>query len=430
MTNSCGIRGRFRVLCGLVLAGTLILGGCSERNIVENYEEQQTTVTTLTFFGNKYEPENVVVIESIISEFMDENPDIRVSYESLKGSAYYDALEKRMEAGKGDDVFMVNHDILLELEEKNQVADLSGLASIPEYTELMLSQMAEGEHIHWVPTVVTAFGLYCNLDLLKEYKQEIPENLEDWKKTCSVFKEKGITPVIANNDISLKTLAIGQGFYSVYQDDRQSEVFGNLNSGTEKLSQYLTSGFSIAEEFIQKGFIDAEKALDTKKTEDDLTEFAKGESPFMLTGAWAAGRVEGMDPGFEFAIAPLPILDDGNMLVINPDVRLSINAQSENMDAAVKFVEFFTKEENIRKFADQQSSFSPLKGGSPSTVKAIQPLISCYEENRTVIGTDGQLNLPIWNLTADVSKQLLAGEALENAMEWMDREAAAERGKL
>lgn len=150
----------------------------------------------------------------------------------------------------------------------------------------------------------------------------------------------------------------------------------------------------------------------------------------MLTGAWAAGRVEGMDPGFEFAIAPLPILDDGNMLVINPDVRLSINAQSENMDAAVKFVEFFTKEENIRKFADQQSSFSPLKGGSPSTVKAIQPLISCYEENRTVIGTDGQLNLPIWNLTADVSKQLLAGEALENAMEWMDREAAAERGKL
>ena len=38
-----------------------------------------------------------------------------ISHESLKGNIYYNALEKRMAAGKGDDVFMVNHDILLEL---------------------------------------------------------------------------------------------------------------------------------------------------------------------------------------------------------------------------------------------------------------------------------------------------------------------------
>lgn len=429
MRRSCGIRGRAGKLCMAVLAASLLLGGCSEGNKVENFEEQQSSVTTITFFGNKYEPGNVTVIESIISEFMEENPDIRVSYESLKGTSYYEALEKRMNAGKGDDVFIVNHDILLKLEERGQVADLSGLASISEYTDLMLSQMMEGEHIYWVPTTVTAFGLYCNLDLLKEYKQEVPENLGEWKEVCRVFKDKGITPVIANNDISLKTLAIGKGFYSVYQDNRQSSVFADLNSGAENLSQYLTSGFSIAEEFIREGFIDADKALETKKTEDDLTEFVKGESPFMLTGAWAAGRVEGMYPEFDFEVAPLPVLDEGCMLVINPDVRLSVNANSKNPDAAMKFVEFFTREENIRKFADQQSSFSPLKSGSPSTVKAIQPLIPCYEAGRTVIGTDGLLELPIWNLTAEVSKQLLSGEALEDTMEWMDREAAAERGK-
>ena len=98
-----------------VLAGTLLLGGCSKGNKVENFEEQQSSVTTITFFGNKYEPGNVTVIESILSEFMEENPDIRVSYESLKGAEYFEALEKRMETGKGDDVFMVNHDILLKL---------------------------------------------------------------------------------------------------------------------------------------------------------------------------------------------------------------------------------------------------------------------------------------------------------------------------
>ena len=61
---------------------------------------------------------NVTVIEEILSDFMKENPGIRVSYESLKGNEYYEALGKRFDAGKGDDVFMVNHDILLEMQSR------------------------------------------------------------------------------------------------------------------------------------------------------------------------------------------------------------------------------------------------------------------------------------------------------------------------
>ena len=122
----------------------LVSAGCGSKNRVMNYENpEDREITTITFFGNKYEPENVAIIEEIISDFMTENPDIRVSYESLKGSGYYEALRKRMASGKGDDVFMVNHDVLLELEGKGQVADLSGLSTLEEYTDLMRSQMDE-----------------------------------------------------------------------------------------------------------------------------------------------------------------------------------------------------------------------------------------------------------------------------------------------
>ena len=106
-------------MVALFLTAALVmtaLTGCAGRNQVVNYEVNNREVTTLTFFGNKYEPENVAVIEEIISSFMEENPGIRVSYESIKGNEYYEALEKRMAAGKGDDVFIVNHDILLDME--------------------------------------------------------------------------------------------------------------------------------------------------------------------------------------------------------------------------------------------------------------------------------------------------------------------------
>lgn len=411
-------------MCAAALAAILVLTGCGHKNPVVNYPESNKNITSITFFGNKYEPENVAVIEDIISDFMEENPDIRVSYESLKGNEYFEALDKRMAAGRGDDVFMVNHDITLKLMGEGMLADLSGMKTIPAYMDSILSQMEESDgSIYWVPTTVSVFGLYCNLDLLKEHGQEVPQNLDQWESVCGYFKEQGIVPIIANNDISLKTLAIGTGFFPAYRDQIQRDAFERLNGGSEKLSQYLRPGFEVAKELIDRGYIDADKALNTNKTSDDLNEFMDGGSPFMLTGAWAAGRVAGMQPDFAFEVVPYPALKDGSYLVINADTRLSVNAGSEHTDAAVRFVEFFTQRENIQKFADEQSSFSPLNGGTPSALKEIQPLIPCYEEGRTVIGTDSLLDLPIWNLTAEVSKRLLSGEQLETALAWMDEQS-------
>jgi len=79
--------------------------------------------------------------------------------------------------------------------------------------------------VYWVPTTVSMFGLYCNLDVLKKHKQEIPRNLGEWEQVCDYFVGRGITPIVANNDVSLKTLAIGAGFYPVYQEGRQTEAF-------------------------------------------------------------------------------------------------------------------------------------------------------------------------------------------------------------
>ncbi|XBB58532.1 ABC transporter substrate-binding protein [Christensenella minuta] len=138
------MRGKKRIaLCAACMVGMAAFAACGVKNEVVNYQMPAEAITTITFFGNKYEPENVTVIEKIISDFMTENPGIRVSYESLKGTDYFEALEKRMDSGKGDDVFMVNHDAVLELGAQGRLADLSGLSSIPGYTDQMLGQMTE-----------------------------------------------------------------------------------------------------------------------------------------------------------------------------------------------------------------------------------------------------------------------------------------------
>lgn len=407
------------------LALLLTLTGCGPKNRVETFSGRTQPEVSLTFFGNKYEPGNVTVIEEILTSFMLQDPNVSISYESLKGSAYYEALRKRMETGHGDDIFIVDHDTALALSQEGLLQDLSGLDTISDLSAPMLDQMEAGGQILWVPTTVSAFGLYCNLDLLKAHGQAVPENLPEWERVCGYFVEQGIVPIVANNDISLKTLAIARGFYPLYQSGTQREVFRQLSRGEAALSSYLTDGFSLVQRFIDRGYVDAEKALVTKKTSDDLAEFARGESPFLLTGGWAANRVKEMEPGFAFTVVAYPVLDDGAVLVINPDTRMAVNAGSGHVEEAMAFVTHFTQRENIQKFADDQCSFSPLTGGAPSSAVEIQPLVDTYQAGRTVIGSDAYLQIPIWDLTADCAQKLLAGEELEAVMIWLDSQLPA-----
>ena len=90
---------------------------------------------------------------------------------------------------------------------------------------------------------------------------------------------------------------------------------------------------------LRRGWIDADEALNTAKTKDDLALFAAGERPFMLTGVWAVPRLRELEPDFSFEVRPYPILDDGSVLVINIDTRVSVNADSPHVEKAKEFVE-------------------------------------------------------------------------------------------
>ena len=48
-----------------------------------------------------------------------------------------------METGNGDDIFMVNHDTALQLEEEGKLCELSGLSTIPDFTVRILDQMSD-----------------------------------------------------------------------------------------------------------------------------------------------------------------------------------------------------------------------------------------------------------------------------------------------
>lgn len=399
-----------------VMLSVLCLAGCADDNLnnVQAVGSGDQEQINLTFFGNKADESNIHVIEKIMREFMKEHPNIVITYESIKGNAYYDTLNKRMENDCGDDIFMVNHDTMLTLHERGQAADLSDLSTIDSYTQGEKDQFVDSDGIYWVPTTVSAFGLYCNMDMLKEYDQKVPANMHEFEEVCDFFLDKGITPVIADNDISLKTIAIGAAYYDEYQNGTEKQLFDSINAGETGLGDSLTDGLRIVDEIITRGYVDADATLETEKTSDDLEYFAKGENPFMLTGVWASNRLKtDFDAAFEYEVHPMPVLPDGALIVVNPDTRLAVNANSEHVDEAKMFVEYFTQVENLHEFCEDQCSISPLQDGISSSAAEVQPIVRCFGDGDIVVGADAKLELPIWGLTMDASRELLHGMSLD-----------------
>ena len=103
-----GVHRRFSTLLAAALCAGL-LGGCTaqENMVIEAPVREERQETRLTFFGFKYEALNVRAIEDALHGYMDEYPEISISYDGIKSPGYFDVLKKRMETGNGDDVIMV-----------------------------------------------------------------------------------------------------------------------------------------------------------------------------------------------------------------------------------------------------------------------------------------------------------------------------------
>lgn len=410
--------------CAVIVLGLAGCGNSDRYGEMVSHKQNVQEKAGLSFFGNKNDVGSQSVIESSMRAFMEKHKDVNLTYEAMKGNDYFVTLKKRLQFNDADDVFILNHDLFLVLKNEGKLAELQDLPAVQNINPGLLDKDEQGR-VYWVPTTVSAFGLYCNEDLLKKHHQKVPQNLKEWREVNDYFLSKGITPVVANNDISLKTMAIGVSLYPYYKDGSIVQLYTELNNGNKKLGAVLTPGFKLVEEFIQKKYIDSSKALVTEKTKDDINQFLKGEAPFMLTGAWATNRVKKQKPAFKFSVQPLPVLEDGSILVINADTRMAVNAKSKNLQLAKEYLDSFCSAENLEKFCLEQASFNPNTKALTRSIDEVKALQDVYSAKRYAVGSDDRLELPIWELTRKAVVEMLKGADAAQAMQKFDDAVSA-----
>lgn len=417
--------------CCVALAS---LAGCTQHQegkiLIQEKKDEQEKFVELTFFGYKADALNLVAIEDTLHGFMNENPDVNLQYEGVKGSAYWDAFGKRVETGYMDDLIMVDHDSVMELSAAGKLSDLSDIPGLENFNFRAKNQFTNRDgSVYFLPTCLSAYGLYVNYDLLEEHGQKVPETWEEFQAVCDYFVSRDIVPIIANNYASLHSLIVAKALYPYYQMEDTNAQMDRFNSGEDDLSEALRSGVEAVADMAARGWFDREEVLVTAQTSDDLALFLRGDRPFMITGAWASPRVASKEPGFSYGIHALPLLDDGGVLVIDVNTCVSVNAESKHVDEAKDFLAYLIQPDVIWRYCDSQSSYTPLIDNRMPSDETISPIAEYLTNGRTVIGSDYRLTVPVGAALNACVDRLLRGGDTQDAMDALSRRLAEQTGE-
>ena len=193
-----------------------------------------------------------------------------------------------------------------------------------------------------LPTKMTAYGLYVNEGLLREYGLEPPEDAEEFLYCCQVLKENGITPIGINRWYAMTVFAMARGLYPIYQAENTDEIIAGLNDGSIKISEYMLEGFRFFKELVDKGYygdnltvegVDAIRADTT-----DWEGFRDGKVAFVVFPAGKEEDIEREVPDMDFIQQGIQALPDGT-------ISLTTHKKNELNNGASSILPVFEHEE-------------------------------------------------------------------------------------
>ena len=416
------IRTKKRLLCIIMIAGLLGTGCNTEQAVPEIYVDDSIRETPVTVFTENAEVSEAIEERCKAVLNQDKSTNITVysdsaNYYAADGLSYRELLLKRLASGNADDLYMIHAEDVMEFDGKGYIYDMSALEFTGNLSHDALAQSTYNGKVFSIPLSYTGFGFIWNVDMLKQYGLELPENLEEFLNVCETLKENGILPYGANKDFALTVPVMCVGLSDIYQSDDCNQKLEALSNGTVAISEYMEKGFDFLQMMIDKGYMNPDRALDTlPKREAEKTFFANGNCAF-ICAIYSGKALEGYP--FEIAMTPLPVLENGSICVVGADQRMAVNPRSKNLDAAIAIVEALGQTETLDSFAKSQGRISSSQNATAPDIPQTDPLIDCIAEGRQIPNQDFSLNFNVWENVRDLSQQVCRGKsAAEVAAEY------------
>ncbi len=294
-------------------------------------------VTTLNFLSSQQDN----VVAPMIEAFEKANPDIKVVHQSVPFNDLNAAVESRI--GQGDtSIDLIHADTpripafaskgyLLKLDDQRDAIE----KAVPNKVDI--EQVSYDGSLYAYPMWTSTQLLFYNKDLLEKAGVEPPSQDPANRITWAQLLEKAAAAQKGGAEWGLSFQQVDR--YYQLQMLFESAGAGSGLTGEGLLTPAVnTDAWVKTADWYRDTF---EKGISprgvTPEQTDDL--FINGQLAFMIGGPWAIGRYD-KNPDLHYAVAPVPYFEGGKPVTPTGSWALSINPNSEHIDAARKFAEF------------------------------------------------------------------------------------------
>lgn len=373
--------------------------------------------------------------EQIIPAFEAANPGIKVVFAPTAPAEYNAALNSKLAAGSAGDLITCRpFDASLELFNQGNLADLSGLASMANFSSVAKSawQTDDGAATFCVPMASVIHGFIYNKDAFDALGIAVPTTRDEFFAALDKIKADGtyIPMAMGTND---QWEAATMGYNNIGPNYWKGEE-GRLAliKGEQKLTDeaWVAPFAELArwKDYLGDGF-------EAQTYPDSQNLFTLGRAAIYPAGSW---EISGFNAQAQFKMGafPPPVEAAGDTCYISDhtDIAIGMNAKSAHPEEAKKFLEWVGSAEFASMYANALPGFFSLNS---TAVEMKDPLAQefvswrgkCQSTIRSTyqILSRGTPNLEneTWNASANVIKGTetpeAAGKRLQDGLaSWYD----------
>lgn len=306
--------------------------------------------------------EDIDVLNEMIAAFEAENPDIKVNMEITSNdlTEYYAVLKARLLSGEGADVFMDHPGpYLKELVDAGYCYEMEPELYANVTPGVLNVGQVDGKQ-YGLPETCNTFVTYYNTELFDELGIEVPTDYESLKVAAQKSKDAGYQPI-----------AIGFGEAWVADILYEALLCDYAPENPNSLHDLETGDAALSDDLYKNVFGDVAKMVDDGIFQENLTGtnyesgislFASGKATMLMDGNWTVATILDMNPDLKFGVMPIFNTAGQGQGISAAGQNMSISANTANLDAAKKFVEFFYSPEGEAIYCNATIQPSTVQG--------------------------------------------------------------------
>ncbi len=391
----------FAVLCSVMIISTSLIG-CGSKEVPQGKTEAATTNAkvkteevkpekniTITVLMDRDSPKEGI---NAVIQGIEQDLGILTEIELIPGGSEGENIRKtRLATGDMADLCFFNTGALLPtLNPEQNFLDITNEPFMDNMDESFKVTAGVNGKVYGFPQASSMVGAWLyNKKVYEELGLEVPKTWEELMDNCEKIKTAGKTAVIGSyKDDWTAQLILLADYYNIHTEDPSFAENYSANKAKFSTNPVALRSFEKLQEVFTRGFLNKDHLATTYDTALKMLAEGSGAHYPMLTAALSGIEEKYPDKINDIGVFAQPGDNpDKNGLTVWMPSAFYINKNSENLDAAKKWAEYYVSAKGLELFSNAQKAMGPfvIKGAKlpDDAFAGVKEMLPYFDEGKT-----------------------------------------------